>query len=383
MSHRRVAACRSIEERPGYHAGDRGAPRLRRGALLVLLALATLVACGKKGAPVVPESRLPQPVSGFTGVVGEGSVELAWTNPTRRIDSNPLRDLARLHVFRTDDEGVGSPKPAMLVAGRIAGYREIADIPLFGAPRPAAAAVEGSRVRYTDRDGVTSGRRYTYVVLAEDGSGRVSPPSTRVSLTFLTLPAAPTGLRAEEGEGEVRLVWDAPRLADGSEPPVPLTYEVLRAPAADAPLEPVAPPVSDTQHVDRRLENDRTYYYAVRALRREAGTTARGEASARVAATPRDVTPPSPPTALVATPSAGAVQLTWKASPEPDVATYVIYRALAEGEFVRVGSAPAAGTVYVDRDLPRGVYRYAVSAQDGGARPNESARSDAVTVTVP
>ncbi len=364
--------------------GHFGAPHFpMRGRLVVLLAVLSLVACGKKGPPVPPEIRLPQPVSALTGVVREGGVELAWTNPTRRADGTPLRDLVRLRVFRTDDAGVGTPKPAMLAGGRIAGYQEVAAIPLVGGPPPGSTVIEGSRVRFTDREGIASGRRYTYVVLADDSAGRVSPPSPRVSLTFLTLPASPTGLRAEEGEGQVRLAWEAPRLVDGSQPPVALAYEVLRAPTAEAPLEVVAPLVTDTQYVDQKLENDRTYHYAVRALRREDGTTARGETSGRVAATPRDVTPPSVPTDLVATPSGGTVRLTWKGSPEPDVASYVIYRSAGTGEFVRIGSAPAASTIYVDRDLAPGVYRYAVSAQDGGARPNESARSDAVTVTVP
>jgi hypothetical protein len=102
-----------------------------------------------------------------------------------------------------------------------------------------------------------------------------------------------------------------------------------------------------------------------------------------VAVTPRDVTPPSPPTNLIATQAANGVRLSWRASPEPDVAAYVIYRASAGAEFVRVGSVRAPTTVFVDRDVPRGTHRYAVAAQDGGARPNESARSSVATVTVP
>jgi fibronectin type 3 domain-containing protein len=361
--------------------------RARRRAglhgVVVLLAVLALVACGKKGPPVPPETRWPQPVTEFTGTVGENAIELAWTNPSRRADGKPLRDLTRLRVFRADDNGAGPPKPAMLSGGRIAGYREVGTVSLLGPAPPAPVVVERGRVRFTDRDGMVPGRRYHYVVLAEDGNGRTSVPSARVSLTLLTLPAAPPGLRAEPGEGEVRLAWQAPRLVDGGAPPAPLGYEVLRAPTADAPLDAVAPAVTDTRYVDRKLENDRTYYYAVRALRQESGTTARGQPSARVAATPRDMTPPSPPTGLSASPEPGLARLGWTASPEADVTTYVIYRSVAGGEFVRVGSVPAPGTAFVDRDLAPGVYRYVVTAEDGGARPNESARSNVVTVTVP
>ena len=135
---------------------------------------------------------------------------------------------------------------------------------------------------------------------------------------------------------------------------------------------------------DRELENDRTYYYAVRAIRVESGTTAYGAPSARVAVTPRDMTPPSAPTNLVAIASEGAVRLSWGASPESDVSGYVVYRAEAQQAiFVRVGATRAPATTFVDRDVARGTWRYVVTAEDSGAIRNESARSNEATVGVP
>jgi fibronectin type 3 domain-containing protein len=187
------------------------------------------------------------------------------------------------------------------------------------------------------------------------------------------------------GEGQVRLEWTPPaRLVDGSPTTGEILYEVLRAPAPDAPAQVVTPePVADTRLTDRGLENDRTYYYAVRAVRREAGTTARGGPSERVAATPVDTTPPAPPRDLVAVPAARTVRLSWRGSPDPDVAAYVVYRAGPGGDFERVGSVHPPATVFVDRDVPPGTWRYAVTALDAARRPNESARSNVVTVTVP
>ena len=77
------------------------------------------------------------------------------------------------------------------------------------------------------------------------------------------------------------------------------------------------------------------------------------------------------------------MRLAWKASPDEDVAGYVVYRAAERGDFVRVGSTRAPTTVFVDRDVPRGRHRYVVSAEDAAARPNESAHSIEVRVTVP
>ncbi|OLB49056.1 MAG: hypothetical protein AUH99_12320 [Candidatus Rokubacteria bacterium 13_2_20CM_2_70_11] len=353
--------------------------RLAGGVLLAALGLA---ACGRRGSPVAPETRVPQAVSDLVVGVHASAIELAWTNPTRRLDHTPLRDLARARVFRVDDAGDGEPKAAMLADGAIAGYTEIATVRLDGLE---AARVAGNRVTATDSRGLAYGRRYTYVVVTADSLGRTSPPSRRASTTYIAAPEPPTSLAARPGEREARLSWQPPaRLVDGSPATGPLTYEVLRAPTADAPLLPVATAALGEQALtDRPLENERTYHYAVRAVRTEGGTPAYSAPSARVAVTPRKTTAPSPPANLVAIPSASTVRLSWSPSPEPDVAGYLVYRAAARGDFVRVGSTRTPTTTFVDRDVPPGTYRYAVTAQDSASLPNQSNHSDEVTVTVP
>lgn len=354
--------------------------RVALGALLLL----TLAACGKKGPPVSPERRVPQPVGELAATVLEGAIELGWTNPTERADGTRLRDLARARVFRSEDAGTGEPRLALLSRGRVAGYAEALVIRLDDPPQ-AGARVEGGRVRVSDRGGLVVGRRYTYVVVTEDARGHVSPPSERLSVTYIVAPGAPGALRGEAGEREARLAWTpVDRLADGGPATGELRYEVLRADTPEGPLAPVTPePVREASFVDRGLDNDRTYHYAVRAVRREAGSTALGATSPRVAVTPADRTPPSPPSELVAIPSPRTVRLTWRPSPEPDVASYVVHRASGDGPPVPVGTVLAPGIAYVDRDLAPGRYRYAVSARDRAVAPNESARSVEVQVAVP
>jgi len=363
----------------------RAARRRRALAPALVLGALALAACGKKGPPVAPETRLPRPVADLAGIVTDQAVELTWTNPSRRADGSRLRDLALVRVFRHEDEGTGPPKAALRAGRRVVGYTEVAALRLPVPPGTPGVAVEGDRVRLTDRRGLVRGRRYTYVVVAEDSTGRASPPSNRVAVPFVAPPEPPTGLRAAPGEGEARLTWTPPaRYVDGSPITAPLLYEVLRAPAPGAPPEVATPaPIEAPAFVDRGLQNDRTYVYTVRALRRADGTLARGEPSAPAEATPRDVTPPAPPTDLVAAPSPGTVRLSWRPSPDADVAAYAVYRAPAGGDFVRVGSVRAPATVFVDRDVPAGRYRYAVTALDSAAQPNESPPSPPVTVTVP
>jgi hypothetical protein len=372
------------------------------GRLATLVTLAALVlalgACGRKGPPVPPGARAPRTVTGLSGFIEEdGTIHLSWTSPVRRIDNVRLRDLAVERVYRVEDDGFGAPKPAILSRGRIPGYRELVVIrfppPLTSttAPRPPApplppgVTVEGEHVRMLDKVGVATGRRYTYTVIVEDSEGRESAPATRLSLTMLAQAQPPGALTARAGEGQVELSWQPPtRLTDGEPVEGTLTYEVLRAPDEDAPLAPITPvPIAAQSFVDRGVANDHTYTYAVRTIRAEDTTTVRGRPSARVSATPRDVTPPAPPARLVAIPSAGTVRLRWEASPDADVARYIVYRADAGGSFTRVGSVVPPLTAFIDQDVPTGSYRYAVTAIDAAATPNESPHSNEVSVSVP
>ena len=355
------------------------APLVVTAAALVLIALP---ACGRKGTPVAPERRLPQPVGDLRGIVRDGGIELAFSVPARRVDNTRLIDPGLARVFRADDAGQGEPRAALLKDDQVSGYTEVATIRLAN---PASPLLRSGRVVVTDRRDLALGRRYTYVVVTADTQGRTSAPSPRLSLTFAAAPEPPVDFSVEAGDREARLTWKPPaRLTDGGAVTGPLSYEILRAPAAEAPLAPIARTTAGaTSATDRNLENDRTYYYAVRAIRQEGTTRIEGEPTATASVTPADVTPPPAPTDLVAIPSERTVRLSWTPSTAGDVAAHVVYRALGSGPLQRVGAVRVPGSTFTDQNVPPGTYRYAVTAQDAGARANESRPSNEVTVTVP
>jgi hypothetical protein len=317
-------------------------------------------------------------VRDLAGVVREDAIELTWTNPRRRVDGSVLPYVTTARVFRTEDAGTGETRPAVLSRGRILGYTAVATI---GVDEVEAA---NGRLLHVDRDGLSEGRRYTYVVVTADPEGRESAPSSRVSITYVAAPPAPLAVTAVAGEGEANISWTVPAISGDSPPAESPVYEVLRAVGADAPLVPVgrADPGA-TRFVDRGLQNDHTYTYSVRAVRSVDGTRVFGPLSSRVAVTPVDMTPPAAPADLVAIVAPGAVRLSWRPSPDADVAGYIVYRAPAGREFERIGSTQGSMATFTDPDVPSGRYRYAVTAQDGGSRANESPRSIEAVVTVP
>jgi len=354
-----------------------------RGALLLLLAASALVACGKKGPPVAPELRVPAGPTGLRGAVDEQSIVVGWTGPGTRVDGSRLREIALYKLYRREETDGGVPKSAMLSSGRVVGYDEIA---VIRPDSPAPASVQGTSVTWVDRRALAVGRRYVYVVTAEDMLGRSSGPSERLVVPYLAAPKAPRALRAAPGDRRISLTWQPPaEMMDGSPAPGDLHYLVLRGVGAEGALAPITPqPVAGTSFTDPGVENDTDYRYAVRAVRVDPAVSASGETSAAVVAAAADTTPPAAPAGLVAVPSAGAVRLAWNPSAAPDVAIYAVYRAGETGDFMRIATTLAGATVYLDRDVrPGTTYRYAITALDNARRPNESPRSNMVSVRVP
>ena len=273
-----------------------------RGALLLLLAASALVACGKKGPPVAPEFRVPLGPSGLHGAVDEQSVVVGWTGPGTRADGTRLRAIALYKLYRREEANGGEPKSAMLSSGRVVGYDEIATI---RTDDPAPATVQGTSVTWVDRRALAVGRRYIYVVTAEDTLGRSSAPSERLVVPYLAAPKAPRALSAAPGDRRIGLTWQPPaEMMDGSPAPGDLRYLVLRGAGAEGALAAITPkPVEATSFTDEGVENDTDYRYAVRAVRVDPAVSATGETSAPVVVAAADTTPPVAPANLLAVPS--------------------------------------------------------------------------------
>ena len=359
---------------------------MRPRILLSLFGVAIVIfACGKKGPPIPPERRLPAAVQDLSTEIQGRQVTLTWTNPRQRADKTPLRDLSVIYVFRRLEAPGAEPRPAVGEGEQVVGFERIAIIELK--KEGPEVRVEGRRGQFVDTPERQTGR-YTYVVAAVDAERRVSPPSNRVVVSLLAAPLAPSNLRAEAGDGRVRLAWQPPvRNEDGSPVPGPLHYHVFRTTSRDAPRSrPVTlEPLTISEFVDLAVENETTYYYTVRAIYSEAGSQIQSQDSLVVAVKPEDTTPPAPPRNLVAVPAAGGVRLAWEPSPDTDVAGYIVHRSTVSGrDYARLLRTPQPGTTFVDSQVRRGTtYFYVVTAVDRSPRANESVPSAEVRVTVP
>ena len=188
--------------------------------------------------------------------------------------------------------------------------------------------------------GLVNGTEYTFAVRAVDGEA-ASVPGVPV--------AAPTGLVATPGVGQVTLEWDDPGTGwivgyelssnDGA------TWTAVEGSTA-----------STTAHVVTDLVSDTGYIFRVRAV-----TNRGGPPSARVRATPLW----SAPTNLRAIPDDGAVILKWHRG---DTAVSGYELRVDDGDWTVVAGSDASTTSHTVTGLVNGTeYDFGVRAVDGEA----------------
>jgi VCBS repeat-containing protein len=277
----------------------------------------------------------PADPTGLGATAGDAQVSLDWND-------NGEGDLDGYRVYRSTTSG--------------SGYGQIADV---------------SSSAHTD-SGVSNGTTYYYVVTAYDTSDNESGYSNEASATpqgDTTPPAAPTGLGATAGDGEVDLDWNDNTEGDLS------GYRVYRSTTSGSGYSQIASP-SSSACTDTGVTNGTTYYYVVTAV-----DTSSNESgySNEASATPQDVTAPAAPTGLTATAGDGQVSLDWNDNGEPDLDSYRVYRSTTSGSGHSQIASPSASS-HTDSGLTNGTtYYYVVTAVDTAS--NESGYSSEASAT--
>lgn len=176
----------------------------------------------------------------------------------------------------------------------------------------------------------------------------------------VTVPAAPTGLKATAGNVQVSLTWNASAGAT--------SYNVHRSTTSGGPYTVVSSSAV-TNYTDTGLTNGTTYYYAVSASN-SAGESAN---SSEVSAIPN--APPPAPTGLVAAAGNAQVALAWNAS--TGATSYNVKRSTISGGPYTTASSPTTNS-YTDTGLTNGTtYYYVVSAVNSAGESGNSSEANA------
>ncbi len=317
--------------------------------------------CGYKTLPVAPQATTPRPIIDLSyELTGEGAI-LHWTYPKETVTGEDLQEIDSFKLYRAE-------QPADE-------YCETCPIP-FGNPISLPGGLlpeKGSRLGSKEIASLQPGRMYFFMLRSRSGWLAESDDSNVVSFTWQTPPAAPTGLTAEAGDGQISLRWQPVNTRfDGSPLRQPVKYQLSRS-TDNGPFAQIGGQLMSPAYTDREAKNGRKYAYKVQALVGSVG----GGFSLTIEAGAVDRTPPKAPSNIKAVRTASSIKVYWDRGQEKDLAGYRIYRRLGDAAPELLGKVLEPYNLFEDKNPPdkRSKAWYSVSSFDQSSPPNESQRS--------
>ena len=208
--------------------------------LLAVVAGVTAAACGKRGAPIPPNVRIPAAVDKMEAIRLGNDVYVTLTVPVTNIDKSMPIDIQRVEVYGYT--GTMPPGAARFAeAGSL-----ITTIPVVAPPKtdpdaaplpppdPSAGALPGTAVTIVDTltpDELVQGRvlavdprrpapiaapaatqptvlRRFYLAIPVSIRGRFGPPGMQAELALTALPDPPSDVRARYDASAIALTWE-------------------------------------------------------------------------------------------------------------------------------------------------------------------------------
>ena len=340
--------------------------RLRAGLLALVLAGLAGTACGKKGPPLPPLNLLPTPPADFSAVRRDAKVDLTFKIPGANTDRSTPADLMRVELYAlssatpvTSDEVV---RRGTRVASVAVNKPKDPDEPEPETPAPKGPGLDQNEVANVSDElapGSDASSHRAYVAVGITTRGRRGALSPRIAVPLIDPPPPPAEPRITYDEKAISVTWTA---VEASNAQTGYAYSVYQ-PGSIASL--TATPVRDPLFVDPSIEWEKQRCYEVRAVATVENVRIESASSPAACVTPRDTFAPAAPQGLVGVGSEGSISLIWTANSEPDLAGYIVLRAIDPvTELTRVTPAPIQDTNFRDA-VPTGArVTYAVQAVD-------------------
>ena len=325
---------------------------MRAARFAVFLSLLMLAGCGYVGPIMPPSPEIPMQVRDLVAVQRGDKIEVTFRTPARTTDSLAIKKFSEI------DLRIG---PA-LVPFDFATWAETAKSFTL-VPPPAGDPFDPKSIAMSASiplEGLLGKTVAVAVRTAIKGEDNYSAWSNLVVLDVAAPLNPPTDLKLAASADGVVLNWQGSQGAKG--------YRVLRQAPTDKTLVEMGS-ADQPSYVDKTSQFDVEYSYEVVAT----NGAAESLPSLQAKITPIDTFPPSVPTGLTALAGPTSIELSWRRSPEADVAGYYVYRSVDGGNFEKQGdivTLPAFSDLKVEHGK---TYRYQISSID--KKNNESAKS--------
>lgn len=394
----------------GNTVGANSGLRVSIFAVLVLLA-----GCASPGEPVERKAQVPAAVTDLAAEQSGNGALLSFTLPRETAERRLLKHPPDVEIYREFVSGA-----AGIAASPASGAAPLVTIPF---------AVTGQyeregEVRYVDvwsSDVLKqhAGDVASYVVRSRESRKKSSADSNVASLRVYPVPEPIGDLQVELAPAAVRLTWTAPKLAEtdfasavqgyriyravlspgdhlekasSAEEPGPFATVTSGASSGNKRRRPDLVKIGESQsetYEDSQVKPGATYEYSVRSVVEYSGAEAASSDSNLATITMRDIFPPTAPTGLLAVfvpheeSAVAHIDLSWKVSPETDVAGYNVYRSEQEGSRgSRLNPELLPTPAFSDMSAVAGQrYFYSVTAVDRSG--NESEPSVATSSEAP
>lgn len=338
---------------------------LRGLAAALLLLTGGLSGCGYKTLPVAPQAMIPASVRDLSYELTEKGVTLRWTYPAKTVTGEDIAEIDSFFLYRAVVPADAYCKTCPIPFGP--------PISLPGGILPEKSSRAGSHAETLLRPD----DMYFFKIRSRTGWLSESEDSNLVSFVWQNPPAAPAGLTAKAGEGEIRLRWQPVSThLDGSPLKKPVTYQVSRS-TDGGPFANLGRLLTEPACTDNEAQLGRKYAYRVQALTEQGKGTVGGGFSQTVQAGSVDRTPPQVPAQVKAARTASLVKIYWDKGEDKDLAGHRIYRRSGEAAPELIGEVNEPYNLYEDKNPPpKGApVFYSVSSFDQSSPPNESQKS--------
>ena len=325
-----------------------------------------LSGCGYKAPPVAPETVVPVAINDLHYSVNSEETTFTWSYPLKTVAGDKVEDIEYFELYQAEmnleDVCVNCPIP----------FNEPIQIP-GGSVYDGKKKSKGSY----SISSFDNGKKYFFTIRSKANWWATSDDSNIVSFTYFTPPMAVRNFVATPGDTEVALSWQkVNQLADGSDAPADLLYQVQRA-STKGGFSNVGTAQTETSLVDRRVAIGKQYRYRVQTLMLYGDDLVQGLFTPVVVTGPLDLVAPSTPKALRVVELSAGNKLIWDRVELADLGGYRIYRskrgASSMEQIAEIGPQSATYT-----DPQKGNYVYSVSAIDSAEPANESGRTIAI-----